>query len=347
MFGIRILSEQGFYMIDEIGKLLDAHWRWLKDKTLVRSSGEEWVEITTPYLDRHNDMLQIFARRGNSGFILTDDGYVISDLLHSGCKLDSPRRQMLLNMTLGGFGVQNNDGRLEVHSTVENFASQKHAVRYTPNVKFTGKSGFDHLFEFVIPRSRQQPERILQTINRPSRDTAELNRGRMRSSMTRNTPFPQAFWMLCINTTTTRFTESTIDEANLEWADGLAYTVLYGPEFAPDEPHVEGKSLGEVLLMGVAAGEDRYRRGCKGHLTVRAPLARNAPKGGLISEGDPVVSAAHFGKDLIDSGSRQLQSIAAVAQQHLDLIAAILLHGDPVAAFRARDCQSSVGECCV
>ena len=80
---------------------------------------------------------------------------------------------MLLNMTLGGFGVQNNDGRLEVHSTVENFASQKHAVRYTPNVKFTGKSGFDHLFEFVIPRSRQQPERILQTINRPSRDTAE------------------------------------------------------------------------------------------------------------------------------------------------------------------------------
>lgn len=195
-------------MIDEIGKLLDAHWRWLKDKTLVRSLGEEWVEITTPYLDRHNDMLQIFARRGNSGFILTDDGYVISDLLHSGCKLDSPKRQMLLNMTLGGFGVQNNDGRLEVHSTAENFASKKHCliqsmlavndlfflsvpmvgslfyedvmawldqhdVRYTPNVKFTGKSGFDHLFEFVIPKSRQQPERILQTINRPSRDTAE------------------------------------------------------------------------------------------------------------------------------------------------------------------------------
>lgn len=220
-------------------------------------------------------------------------------------------------------------------------------VRYTPNVKFKGKSGFDHLFEFVIPRSRQQPERILQTINRPSRDTAELNRGRMRSSMTRNTPFPQAFWMLCINTTTTRFTESTIDEAILAWADGLAYTVLHGPEFAPDEPNVEGKSFGEVLLMGAAAGEDRCRGGCKGHPTVRAPLARNAPKAGLISEGEPVVSAADFGKDLINSGSRQLQSIAAVAQQHLDLIAAILLHGDPVAAFRARDCQSSVGECCV
>ena len=49
----------------------------------------------------------------------------------------------------------------------------QHDMRYTPNVKFTGKSGFDHLFEFVIPKSRQQPERILQTINHPSRNTAE------------------------------------------------------------------------------------------------------------------------------------------------------------------------------
>ena len=49
-----------------------------------------------------------------------------------------------------------------------------HEVRYTPNVKFTGKSGYDHLFDFVIPKSRRQPERILKTINRPSRDTAKV-----------------------------------------------------------------------------------------------------------------------------------------------------------------------------
>jgi hypothetical protein len=48
-------------------------------------------------------------------------------------------------------------------------------VRYTPKVKFTGTSGFDHLFDFVIPKSprKQQPERILQAINRPTRDSAE------------------------------------------------------------------------------------------------------------------------------------------------------------------------------
>jgi hypothetical protein len=48
-----------------------------------------------------------------------------------------------------------------------------HDIRYTPKVKFTGKSGYDHLFDFVIPKSRQQPERVVQTINRPSRDTAQ------------------------------------------------------------------------------------------------------------------------------------------------------------------------------
>ncbi len=47
-------------------------------------------------------------------------------------------------------------------------------VRYTPNVKFTGKSGYDHVFDFVIPKSRRQPERIVKTISRPNRDTAQV-----------------------------------------------------------------------------------------------------------------------------------------------------------------------------
>jgi hypothetical protein len=47
-------------------------------------------------------------------------------------------------------------------------------IRYTPKVKFTGTSGYDHLFDFVIPKSgKKQPERILQAINRPTRDTAQ------------------------------------------------------------------------------------------------------------------------------------------------------------------------------
>ena len=179
----------------------------MRDRTALREING-WVEITTPYLDRHNDYLQIYARRENGGFVLTDDSYVVSDLESSGCNLETPKRRALLTQTLNGFGVRLNDKAIEVKATQENFPSRKHSliqamlavndlfylaepmvaslfyedviawldlseIRYTPKIKFTGQSGYDNLFDFVIPKSKVQPERILQAINRPARDTAE------------------------------------------------------------------------------------------------------------------------------------------------------------------------------
>jgi hypothetical protein len=112
-----------------------------------------------------------------------------------------------MKMTLNGLGVKLQGEALEVHATAENFALKKHSlvqamlavndlfylaqpvveslffedvvswldaseIRYTPGAKFTGTSGYDHLFHFVIPKSPKQPERIVQAINRPTRDTA-------------------------------------------------------------------------------------------------------------------------------------------------------------------------------
>jgi len=194
-------------MIEDIQTLLDAYHAWLKDKTVLREIGQ-WAEITTPYLDRHNDYIQIYAKKNSAGYVLTDDGYTINDLEQSGCKLQSPKRQDLLKMTLNGFGVQLQGDALEVHASPDNFALRKHNlvqamlavndmfylavpmvaslfyedvvawldvhdIRYTPKVSFKGKTGYDHLFDFVIPKSRRQPERIIQTINRPNRDTAQ------------------------------------------------------------------------------------------------------------------------------------------------------------------------------
>lgn len=194
-------------MMQDIQRLMEAYHAWLKDKSVLRQV-DEWVEITTPYLDRHNDYVQIYAKRANGEFILTDDGYTIDDLEQSGCKLESRKRQDLLKMTLNGFGVQMDGKALQVHASPDSFALRKHNlvqamlavndmfylavpmvaslfyedvvawldvhdVRYTPKVKFTGKTGYDHLFDFVIPKSRRQPERIIQTISRPNRDTAQ------------------------------------------------------------------------------------------------------------------------------------------------------------------------------
>jgi hypothetical protein len=196
--------------VREIEKLLNDYRAWLKDKTMLREVNSEWVEITTPYLDRHNDALQIYARGENGGYVLTDDSYTIHDLEASGCNLNTEKRQDLLKMTLNGFGVRMNSEALEVHASPDNFPTRKHNliqailavndlfylaqpvveslfledviawldasdIRYTPKVKFTGISGFDHLFDFVIPKSaNKQPERIIQAISRPTRDTAEV-----------------------------------------------------------------------------------------------------------------------------------------------------------------------------
>jgi len=56
-------------MLEEIRALLDQYSAWLRDKTNLREVND-WVEITTPYLDRHNDYLQIYARRVNGSFLL-------------------------------------------------------------------------------------------------------------------------------------------------------------------------------------------------------------------------------------------------------------------------------------
>ena len=194
-------------MIREIQILIDDYYAWLKDKTDLHQI-DQWVEITTPYLDRHNDYLQIYAKDSNGGFVLTDDGYTIEDLSQSGCNLESPKRQDLLQMTLNGFGVQKDGRALQVLASADNFAVRKHNllqamlavndmfymaaptvanifyedveawldrhdIRHTPKVKFTGQTGYDHLFDFVIPKSRKQSERLIQTVNRPSRSTAQ------------------------------------------------------------------------------------------------------------------------------------------------------------------------------
>ncbi|MBF0293455.1 MAG: DUF1828 domain-containing protein, partial [Nitrospinae bacterium] len=108
-------------MIQDIQKLIDNYVAWLKDKTYLREI-HDWVEITTPYLDRHNDYIQIYAKRANGGYLLTDDGYTINDLEQSGCKLQSPKRQDLLKLTLNGFGIRLEDQALTTHASVDNFA---------------------------------------------------------------------------------------------------------------------------------------------------------------------------------------------------------------------------------
>ncbi len=193
--------------MNDTARLIDRYFAWLKDKTAWKEV-QGWIEITTPYLDRHNDQIQLYLKQQGSEYILTDDSYTITDLIQSGCLLDSPKRQKLLQMTLNGFGVQLHEQALEVRANQDNFPIRKHnllqailavndlfylaapavasfffedvalwldkhEIRHTERVKFSGRSGYDHLFDFVIPKSKSQPERIIRAINNPNKEYAQ------------------------------------------------------------------------------------------------------------------------------------------------------------------------------
>lgn len=230
-------------MTKEIQTQLDNYIVWLKDSTQIREVNE-WTEITTPYLDRHNDSIQIYARKEKNGFVLTDDGYTINDLELSGCNLKTDKRQALLRTILNGFGIKLNDDRLETSASSRTFALQKHnlvqailavndmfylaspvvtsifledvanwfdlnEIRYIPTVKFTGKSGYDHVFDFVIPKSRRYPERIVRALNRPERDTAEAFMHAWFDTKDVRAPDSEAFALL--NDTEVRPSSSVVD----------------------------------------------------------------------------------------------------------------------------------------
>lgn len=199
-------------MMNEIDKLVSSYFDWLKDNTTVRSiESSHWAEITTPYLDRRNDCVQIYAKKEDGGYLLSDDAYTIDDLIMSGLNIEgSKRRKEILRVTLNGFGVElNNDNSLTVKASsekdfpikkhnllqailavndmfflsknnVENLFFEdveewllKHDIRFINNINFIGKTGYNHSFDFVIPKSNNAPDRILQTINNPKKDNIE------------------------------------------------------------------------------------------------------------------------------------------------------------------------------
>jgi hypothetical protein len=196
-------------VIEEVRQLVHGYADWLRDKSVLREIGSDYVEITTPFLNRHNDYTQIYVQRLNGSFLITDGGETIEDLRMCGCDIETKKRKDLLFTTLNGLGIHRNGDALYVKATKENFSLRKHnliqallavndlfylaapvvanlfledvaawlqlhEIRHTPNVKLSGKSGFDHNFDFVIPSYRDAPERLIKTMNNPKRDFSEL-----------------------------------------------------------------------------------------------------------------------------------------------------------------------------
>ena len=88
-------------MVDKIKSLIKQYSKWLSEQITVKEVGE-YQEITTPFLDRHNDCIQLYLKElpEEGLYLLTDAGYTIDDLIDSGAALDTDRRRIIFNDTL-------------------------------------------------------------------------------------------------------------------------------------------------------------------------------------------------------------------------------------------------------
>ena len=187
-------------------RLIDEYLRWLKQEfTLTDLEGA--CQISTPFLDRHNDAIEIYVEKKDGLLHLTDDGYTVRDLRASDMEFTTAKRKALLSSVLNGFGVKLEGEELFVESSVEDFPQKKHnlvqailavndmfvmaeehvlslfkedvalfldahQIPAFSDFKLSGKSGFDHKFDFGLPKTIQKPQRVLQTINNLTKDNA-------------------------------------------------------------------------------------------------------------------------------------------------------------------------------
>ena len=190
---------------EDCEQLIEAYVSWLREAFSTERL-KDACELTTPFLDRHNDHLQIFAFDRDGKIVLSDDGYILSDLRASGVDLNTPKRQAVFESVLSGFGVRREGDQLLVEASQRNVGQRlhslvqamigiddmfvmarprvatffwedvrafldEHEVRYSARVKIAGRSGFDHAIDFLIPKSRKRPERFVQVINAPNKNT--------------------------------------------------------------------------------------------------------------------------------------------------------------------------------
>lgn len=184
---------------------IETYIQWIRRNSAQTSIGE-YQEITTPFVDSHNDNIQFYIKKTESGFLLSDDGYTLADLEMNGCDISSKKRREAIQEFSESLGVQIIDHCICVNAAETEIAQKQHAiiqaiikigdmflttssriksiffddvseyfavndVRNTPSVMLMGQSGLSHRFDFVIPSSRKMPERVITTLNSPSKQS--------------------------------------------------------------------------------------------------------------------------------------------------------------------------------
>ena len=194
-----------------VRKMIDDYANWLKSEITVARFGE-YYELTTPYLDRFNDYFQIYVKQDEDGRIsMTDDGYVINNLLSSGMSLRAnSKRDIMLRKIISIYSLHlTEDNCITTTATIGNFPQKKHMmvqamlsiddmfelnaesiknffiediaaffdsnnIYYSRDFSLIGKTGSIYTYDFHFQRTKSKPERFCKGMNRLREDTRNL-----------------------------------------------------------------------------------------------------------------------------------------------------------------------------
>jgi len=197
-----------------VQKMINDYAEWLKKEITVASYGE-YVELTTPYLDRFNDYLQIYAKQNSDDTItLTDDGYIIGSLISSGMTFNkSPKRKKMLDRIAANYNVSIVGEEITTVAARHNFPQKKHMmvqamlaiddlftvspegvkdlfiedietffkandIYYSRDFSLLGKTGNFYSYDFHLQQTKEKPERFCKgfnKLNQSKRDSALFN----------------------------------------------------------------------------------------------------------------------------------------------------------------------------
>ena len=188
-------------------QLIEGYLNWLKEGFHLEST-DTYTLITTPFLDPHNDEIQLFVEKQGDQLRLSDDGYTLADLSDMGLEINTEKRDAHVRQILNGFGVRlEDDGQLTVTATARDFPQKKHnliqailavhdlsvmgqaqvlqffeedvaaylrerKVPFFRSLNLAGRSGFHHHFDFGFASVGARPEAVLQAANALTRDWA-------------------------------------------------------------------------------------------------------------------------------------------------------------------------------
>jgi len=180
-------------MNTELSQLIDAYYKWLRSQThLIEDESTGWAAISTPYTGIFNDGIEIYCKKKNGKWLLSDGGESLKLMEEIGLEISrSPKRKQILQHFINNYGILWDKDELFVEATEKNFIQKKHyllqallevheleqlsertvkslfkedvesymqqeKVLFTKDVKFTGYNGLDYHFDFQVPKFEKE-----------------------------------------------------------------------------------------------------------------------------------------------------------------------------------------------